>query len=651
MKVNLIYIAAILILLTMLAFYLFIPLEPDDSISIHLRLDELNADIDTRDIRSDINSITVRLDHRKPGKVLVFELNDSTGNEALSWVREGFPTMLNTYFTQTRILEPITHYSLYDHSPAEIISIESAIILGETVGAEFIVQGDYYLAESIIVFDIIIFNVPSREMVRFIREKAESHQKVFKTIHKIANQCLDVLNIDYQERSKLATLWTDNEKAYQLYQNALWHFQQGLMKRAENMLMDALELDNDFIMCRYYLGILHRKQGTDSDQIFLAHNSKDKLSSFFQKLIGAEYLFQQGYYEKAIAMLSELYNYYGSDKHLYYMLADYHFHNNDYRKAQYFLTMSLEQDPELIMAYMFQRDIYMEKNQINEAVMYITELIKRRPLAPYPYYALAQIFESEGMLDFAIDQCRTALTMDNDFLEAKYLLGKILFFNQNFAESQRALINKKKPVYFHRPEILELLIMNSIMQGKYEISYRYFEQYSANSLKQCYPYKINMAYLAWRTNDIDKYLNILNNLDKSHILKNKRSLALFISLCSLHYGPDIKEILRPYYFINQISGIQENVSLIAEVLTYYNDQTQKNSIVPQADRDIRAYYLAEKARHYIAEKETGHALNIVNKFFKEYRPGDITFFNFIYFAQIVDIKQKISKLSSNGPSL
>jgi len=426
-----VYFLGIAIILGLILLIYLYPSSDQEKIDIIINKEDIINRGNYDFLRKNLDFIGMKLKpHEK--KIIIFFLNDKTGDNALSWISDGFPSIINTIFGQSQMLEPIPLYSIEDFSgyidygPVGEMDLESSVRIGESMGADFLMQGDYYLEGDSIRFDIKIFNVSNSELLKYIREKAENKEAVFKTIHKISKYCLDILNVDFQEKLKLADMFTDNDEAFRFYQRGIWDYDQGLYSKAEMNFKRALEMDSGFIMCYYYLAVLFRRLGIDSGYIQTAYKNSSSLTYFYQKLIEAEFFFQNNRLQESIAVLMSLQNIYRIDRQVMYHIADYLYESGDYERSVEYIDRVIVIDPEYLPAYETRADILVKEGNTDEALEIISELIKKRPFAVRLYMVLASIFAADNRYDFALDQCRIALEMDSTLIEAKLMTARML---------------------------------------------------------------------------------------------------------------------------------------------------------------------------------------------------------------------------------
>ncbi len=656
-SVNFIGISIIIISILIIVFY---PSSKKRKIDIVMDKKEVISRQNYDVMRENLNVIGMKLKSQELKKILIFYLNDKTGDEAFSWISDGFPSIINTFFSESYALEPIPMYSIddlseyIDYNIGDEIDFETAVNIGESMDADFIIQGDFYLEGDGIQFDVKIFNINNRELLKYIREKAEDKQAVFKAIHKISDYSLEVLNIDFQEKSEIEGIFTQSSEAFKLYQRGLWDFYQGRYSRSEVNFKRALDLDASFTMCYYYLGMIYRKRGIKSDFISIAYEKSIDLSNYYQKFIEAEYNFQQGRIQESIASMVSLQNVYNIDKQVSYHLAEYYNENGNYSESIELLNKILDTDPEYILALELKTEIMVKEGKSEEALEVISGIIKKRPFAVRLYLILAKIFLIDERYDFAAEQCRIAADIDEDCLESRIMLADILIYCLDTEGALDLLgqsqISKSDLPYYHSL-IKEMTVMCFILSDNHEQALELVEGLIINNSTEFTEKVIARmvrVYLWIRMNLKDKALLELKALEDVVLNSSINAFALYSYLISEVRSN--KEMHAWIINIGRFKRIRESSNMKAVLeneMVFFESggddgENKDYSIIDPENPDAKLLFIIRKMKKLLKEKSYDDAKDAVDDFFSIYSASSISLNNIIYYKELLSIADEMN---------
>ncbi|OGD22072.1 MAG: hypothetical protein A2W03_05445 [Candidatus Aminicenantes bacterium RBG_16_63_16] len=395
--------------------------------------------------------------------IAVINFENISRDQESGFLGKAIPELLTTNLEQSRLFQVVPEQRLHDllweqgRKDVAVIDSRLAFELCHGLGVEFLVVGSFTRAGKLFVTDAKAFDVSSRRLLKSVSAQGESVESIFDSqIDALSRDICEGLGIDKARvdaaAMQIAQITTSKSEAYELYlagREANDNFQ---WEKAQASLEKAIEIDPEFALAHYDLGITYLNAGTGRyrDALEKAKKYSVRAPEKDRLLIELTYaLSVEKDTEKGVEILDEILEKYprATEPHAY--LAGQFVIRENWNKAIEEWGRVLEIDPKDSGALNLLGNTYVGIGDFQSALELLTKCASLSPHPANPIDSMAEVYFHWGKPDEAIAKYSEALRIQPDFqsyAQLAYVHAFLGDYDQALATIDRHLEMLKQPL-------------------------------------------------------------------------------------------------------------------------------------------------------------------------------------------------------------
>jgi len=382
--------------------------------------------------------------------IALISFENQTGDKAYDYLRKAIPSLLITSLEQRGGLYVATWERMADllsqmgQKDAETIDRESGFRLCRREGIEAIVLGSFVKAGNMFATDVKVLDVETRKMLGSAGSRGEGADSILRMqIDELSRAISAGIGLAREkieaERAQVADVTTSSMEAYKHFLKGSEEYDKMYYVDAVRSFEKALELDPEFAMANFILGMTHQALGN----VKAGNEAIEKAKALSRKVTEKERLYIEAAYAGAIErnqevrnrLLQEIIQKYPREKIAHYWLGVIYRGANNHEMAIEEQNKVLELDPDYGNAHNELGYVYLDLRDFGKAVEHFQKYASLNPRDANPLDSLAEAYFLSGKLDEAIAKYKEALAIKPEFLTSNYCIAYIYALKENPAEA------------------------------------------------------------------------------------------------------------------------------------------------------------------------------------------------------------------------
>jgi serine/threonine protein kinase/Flp pilus assembly protein TadD len=383
--------------------------------------------------------------------IAVISFENLTGDKDLDlWSRRGISERLITSLENTGYFRVFPWERMRDilkqmgKKDVEIIDSDLGFALCRQAGIESLVTGTLTKAGDTFALDVRVLDAETKNLRKSKGTTGEGISSVISTqVDELSRAIAEGLGtakekID-QTQFQVAEMTTPSSEAWRLYIIGKDRAENIDPEKAAEYLEKAIQIDPQFAMAYYTLGIAYltsQKYSSAREAFAKAMELSARASDKDRLRIEANYAWwvehNQG---KAATILEDMVKKYPDDKWSHHDLGVALSSQGRYADAVSAFQESLRLDPEFGSALNWLGGVYVHLGEFEKAVEAIKRYIAVTPGEPNPWDTLGWAYIQMGKVEEAIARFKEALKIQPDFDISNMALSYLYAFQENYSEA------------------------------------------------------------------------------------------------------------------------------------------------------------------------------------------------------------------------
>ncbi|HSG67597.1 MAG TPA: tetratricopeptide repeat protein, partial [Bacteroidales bacterium] len=394
----------------------------------------------------EVERLVLKNEFRK--KILIFNLNNITGDTALDYLQYGIPEMLQQDLMQDLLLNAETIRKIFPqiiesgHKDGTGLSLTLMKRFADQMHKNYFIFGDFSREGADYILKLKLYET---ELTRFVSDIEVRDPSPFGLVDKLT----PVLKKDLELPESQISLWPDLpvSEIFTSSEKALYYFSRAIVEEAEskwtktnNSLERAIAEDNDFAIAHLYAALSFLNTGdVDKANLHLqsAINLLDKLSDR-QKFVAKYVYYVLGQEpEKALAVLKMWIELYPDDMVAHESLAQRYAVKNMVKEALAEYKEILRLDPERYEVMSTLGGFYLRLGEYDSSLVYYEKYASALPKQTESYRNLGRYYRTTGNMEMAGEYYQKALLMADmsEMASIKIDLANIALLSGDFEKA------------------------------------------------------------------------------------------------------------------------------------------------------------------------------------------------------------------------
>jgi tetratricopeptide (TPR) repeat protein len=262
---------------------------------------------------------------------------------------------------------------------------------------------------------------------------------------------------------------TTSEDARQLFIEGRELYENLREDEARELFYQAIEKDQNFALCHYYLADAAASAVDYHTHLILAAQLSSKVSEGERLLIESMRALAENNPSLAREKLGELVQLYPNDKRAHRLLG-YHYRGFDEDKAIAEYEMATRLDKNYAPAYNNLGYAYQRKGEYDKAIDAFKKYSELLPDEANPHDSIAELYKKMGHYEESIEHYKMALELKSTFAFSHRNIGENLIYLGNFEEARYMFeeVQKLDVTPNKKIDALQMIAHSYVYEEKYE---------------------------------------------------------------------------------------------------------------------------------------------------------------------------------------